>query len=190
MPPAATGRAHRGGRWRENSELKAIRRILTGRTLIFVGATFLLAGCGYRTERPFRTDVKSVAVDIFDTKEFRRNLELQLAEALTKRLEAETPYKLMKKDVADTVLSGEIIEVRQSTIGRDFRNNLPRETSATMVVAFRWKDLRTGQTLIDRPRFVQTVDYVRPLNEDFYHASQRICDRMAERIVEQMMSEW
>jgi len=147
-------------------------------------------GCGYRTDRPFRRDVKTVAVEIFDNKDFRRGLELQLTEALSKRIEAETPYKLAKRETADTLITGEVKEVRQSTLGNDFRNALPRETAATMIVAFQWKDLRTGEILLDRPAFAQTVDYVRPLGEDFYHASQRICDRMAERMVEQMEADW
>ena len=163
----------------------------------FVAAP-LLAGCGYSADREkvIRTTnskserIRTVALDIFQTKEFRRDLETQLTEALAKRIEGETPFKLAKKDRAGTILTGEIIEVRQSTIGRDFRTVTPRETAATVIVSFQWKDLRTGEVLMDRPRFVQTVDYVKPLGEDFYHASQRAMDRLAERIVEQMESDW
>lgn len=150
----------------------------------------LLVGCGYRTERPFPKNVRTVAVEIFDSKEFRRGLELQLTEALAKRIESETGYRLAPRERADTLLTGEVKDVRQATLGRTFSANVPRETSATMVVAFQWKDLRNNQVLVDRPNFVQTVDYVRPAGEDFYHASQRIADRMAERIVEQMMADW
>lgn len=157
---------------------------------IFAPAVLLGAGCGYRTDRPFRRDVKTVAVEIFDNKDFRRGLELQLTEALAKRIESETPYRLAKRETADTLITGEVREVRQATLGDDFRTALPRETAATMIVAFQWKDLRTGQILLDRPAFAQTVDYVPPLGENFYHASQRICDRMAERMVEQMEADW
>lgn len=159
---------------------------------IGIAATLALSGggCGYRTDRPFRRDVKTVAVEIFDNKDFRRGLELQLTEALAKRIESETPYRLAKRETADTLITGEVKEVRQATLGDDFRTALPRETAATMIIAFQWKDLRTGQILLDRPNFAQTVDYVPPLGENFYHASQRICDRMAERMVEQMEADW
>ena len=110
-------------------------------------------------------------MNIFESKEFRRGLELQLAEALTKRIEAESPFKLAKKEIADTILTGEILEVRQASLGRSFRTVTPRETAATLVVSFRWKDLRNGEVLVERPTFVQTVDYIKPLGEDFYHAS-------------------
>lgn len=156
----------------------------------------LLGGCGYSTDRAayYRTTnsqnqrIRTVALDIFESKEFRRGLELQLTEALAKRLEAQTPFKLAKKAWADTELSGEVIEVRQGTIGRDFREGRPRETTATIRVAFQWKDLRTGEVLLDRPNYVQTVDYIRPVGEDFHHAMQRAMDRLSERIIEEMQT--
>ena len=167
-------------------------------SLTILWVAFLgVAGCGYSFDRSetFRTTnadkdrIRTVALDIFQSREFRRGLELQLTEALAKRIEAESPFKLAKKGRADTELSGEIQEVRQSTIGRDFALVRPRETAATVIASFQWKDLRTGEVLLDRPRFVQTVDYIRPLGEDFYHAMQRAMDRMAERIVEQMYAD-
>lgn len=155
------------------------------------------AGCGYSSDRNqiFRTTnsnndrVRTVALDIFESREFRRGLELQLTEALAKEIEAKTPFKLAKKDRADTALTGQILEVRQGTIGRDFAQVRPRETAATVVVSFQWKDLRTGEVLVDRPRIVQTVEYIRPLGEGFRHAMQRDMDRLAERIVETMESD-
>ncbi len=164
------------------------------------GLLFLtsLAGCGYSADRgdAFRTAnaredrIRTVALDIMESREFRRGLELQLTEALAKRIEQETPFRLAKKNRADTILTGEIREVRQATLGRQLDSATPRETAATVVMSFQWKDLRTGEVLVDRPNFVQTVDYVRPLGEDFYHASQRAMDRLAERIVEEMQSDW
>jgi hypothetical protein len=164
---------------------------------IFVGVVCGgISGCGYTTDRAAvvrttnsRSDrIRTVALDIFESKEFRRGLETQLTEALAKRVESDTPFKLVDKKRADTMLTGEIREVRQATIGRDFRQARPRETTATLVVSFQWKDLRTGEILVDRPNFVQQVDYIRPLGEDFYHASQKGIDDLAERMVEQMQT--
>lgn len=157
-------------------------------------AVLLCTGCGYSTDRSelIRTSnsrndrIRTVAVDVFESKEFRRGLELQLTEALAKRIEQETPFKLAKKERADTLLTGVIKEVRQSTIGRDFKTVRPRETTCTVILSFQWKDLRTGEVLVDRPTYVQTVDYIRPLGEDFYHASERAMDRVSERIIEEL----
>lgn len=160
-------------------------------------AAVCIVGCGYTTDRnaQFRTEntsgrpIKTVAVPIFESREFRRDIELQVTEALKKRIEAETPFKLANLDRADTVLEGEVLEVRQGTIGRDFVTVRPRETAATLIVRWHWKDLRTGEVLVNRPRFVHTVDYIRPVGEDFYHAMQRASNEMAERIVEDMLDD-
>ncbi|MFO0972951.1 MAG: LPS assembly lipoprotein LptE [Phycisphaerae bacterium] len=169
----------------DRSHPRLFRAVVLAATL-----TVVATGCGYRAERPFPSGIQTVAVEIFSSREFRRGLELQVTEAVAKRIEAETPYKLARRDSADTLLTGEVKEVRQGTLGRTFSANVPRETTATLVVAFQWKDLRNGRILVDRPNFVQTVEYVRPLDEDFYHASQRLADRMAEKIVEQMEADW
>ena len=193
-----TAATHRMEKWRRSEpggkEWRGVRRI--GLTLGVCGLA-VLTGCGYTTDRTkvYRTSntqknpIRSVAVDVFGSREFRRGLELQLTEAVKKRINTDSPFRIANKDYADTILTGEIKEVRQATIGRDFQNAQPRETAQTVVVSFQWKDLRTGEVLVDRPNFVQTVDYIRPLNEDFYHASQRNMDKLAERIVEQMESD-
>lgn len=165
--------------------------------LSVLSSGFLAVGCGYSSDRAavFRTvnsdgdQIRTVALDIFESREFRRGLELQLTEALAKHIEAQSPFKLAKKSRADSILTGQIQDVRQGTIGRDFEQVEPRQTAATVVATFQWKDLRTGEILVNRPRFVQTVDYIRPVGEDFHHAMQRAMNRMAERIVEEMYSD-
>jgi len=150
----------------------------------------VVAGCSYSTDRPFRSNVCSVAVKPFGSKEFRRRIEMDLTEAVKKRIMMDTPYKLRDEKVADTVLTGEVLEVREGTMGRDFKCNLPRETSLTLVVKFQWKDLRTGQILVNRDRWIQTYDFSRPVGETEWTGIQGAVDRMAETIVEQMESEW
>ncbi|MBN1344946.1 MAG: LptE family protein [Phycisphaerae bacterium] len=153
----------------------------------------LSSGCGYSVgaRSEFRTDIKTVHVPIFQNKDFRRGLEFQLTEALIKTIELHTPYKTTSnKGRADSVLTGQIIEVRQGTMGLDFKTHLPRETQATVVASFNWKDLRTGKVLVDMPLITQSVDYIEPVGENFYEASQEAMNDMAERIVEKMEKPW
>ena len=68
--------------------------------LFFVlSACFLLCGCGdtgvYSNESLFEDDVDSVYVEMFDSLSFRRGIEYELTDALAKRIEAETPYKVI-----------------------------------------------------------------------------------------------
>jgi len=150
----------------------------------------LAGGCGYTTERPFRRDVTTVHVEPFASKAFRRRIEMNLTEAIKKRIQMDTPYRLADKGIADTELTGEVLEVRQATLGRDFRSNLPRETHLLLAVRFQWKDLRTGKVLVKRDRWIQSFDYARPVKETEFIALQGAIDRMAETIVEQMEADW
>jgi hypothetical protein len=164
-------------------------RTAVGLTLA-AGAMLLATGCGYSTKRPFSDDVQTVHVKMLHSKEFRRDLEFALTEALVKRIEMDTPYKIAPLETADTVFSGEIIEVRNRTIGDDFKTQLPRETSSTIVVAYRWKDLRTGRTLAQHPRFLWTTHYIPPVGQSFSTGMVRGLDQMAEAIVETMETPW
>jgi len=161
------------------------------RQLAVVGLTAIwLTGCSYQTDRPFPSNVKTVHVEPFKSRVFRRRIEMRLTEAVKKRITMDTDYRLADQSKADTVLFGEILNVKQGTIGHDFVLNQPRETQLTLVVSFQWKDLRTGEILVDRPRWLQTFDYSRPVGEREVDALNGVCDRMAEQIVEEVMSEW
>ncbi|MCG3137066.1 MAG: hypothetical protein HJJLKODD_00908 [Phycisphaerae bacterium] len=150
----------------------------------------LLSGCGYSTQRPFPTTVDTVYVEMFQNRDFRQDLEYQLTEAIAKRIEMDTPYQLATREKAHTMLSGEIVEVRQNVLGNDPRTDLPRETAATFILSYRWQDLRSGKILAERQLFPFTTTYIRPVGESFYDASVRGLDGVAQQLVETMESPW
>ena len=152
-------------------------------------AAALPIGCGYSAQQPFRDDIQTIHVEMLHSKEFRRELEFQLTEALVKRIEMDTPYTIAPRESADSVLSGEIMEVQQRVFGTDFDTDLPREKGVTLVMNWRWKDLRTGR-LRDVPRQVYTTSYVPPVGEELDTAMVRGLDGIAEQIVEAMEMEW
>ncbi len=159
--------------------------------MLFAGlACGAATGCGYSTDRPFRDDIQSVHVEMFHTKDFRRDLEFALSEALAKRIEMDTPYRLARRERADSVLSGEILQVRQATLGADFRRDLPREMALTVVARWRWKDLRTGEILREQPRTVYTTTYIPPVGETFQTGAMRGLEGLAEQIVAAMEKDW
>jgi len=159
-------------------------------TLVAGLAVVVCGGCSYSTERPFRSGIKTVHVEMLESREFRRELEFQLTEAIIKRIEMDTPYRIAPQSTADTLFSGEILEVRQRVLGNDFNTGLPREKGATVVMRYRWKDMRTGGVLVERKRFVHSVEYIPPVGETFAKGMVRGLDDMAEAIVETMESDW
>jgi hypothetical protein len=160
---------------------------------LLIGALGVLAGltgCGYRSDTLFRTNVNTVYVDMFESKEFRRDLEFMLTEAVKKRIGTDTPYRLASKEKADTILKGEVLEERQAAFAPDSETRQPRDKQMTLVVRVEWKDLRNGQVLVDRPLLLQSVDYLPPAGESEKFAQQKGIDRLAARIVAQMYNDW
>lgn len=163
----------------------AIGRWLAG-ALLAMGA----AGCGYSTESLHRSTVRTVYVEMFQSKEFRRGIEFQLTEAIRKELDRSTPYRNEARAKADTIIEGEILEWRESTLGSDPITDRPRQTAASLAIRFRWQDQRTGKLLVDQPRLVTTVDYARPTGENVYDARENAVNQLARKIVQAMESPW
>jgi len=147
-------------------------------------------GCGYRSDNLFRTDIRTVAVEIFESREFRRDLEFMLTEAVKKRIGADTPYRLAPRAKADTILTGEVLEVRQAAFAPDYATRLPRDKQLTLVVRLKWKDSRTGKYLIDDRLQLQAVDYLPPAGETEVFAEQKAVDLLAAGIVRRMYDDW
>ncbi len=165
-------------------EFRAIRLFIV---LLTVAAT---SGCGYSTKRPFSTDIQSIHVEMFQSKEFRRELEFRLTEAIVKRIEMDTPYRIAPRRTADALMTGEILSVANRTFGDDFDTNKPREIGSTIVVRFRFQDLRTGDILAQRLRFVYQTSYIPPVGETFDQGMSRGLEGLAEKMVEAIESDW
>ena len=163
------------------------------RRLVLVLLTVVAAacpGCGYSTKRPFSTDIQSIHVEMFQSKEFRRELEFRLTEAIVKRIEMDTPYRIAPRRTADALMTGEILSVDNRTFGDDFDSDLPREIGSTIVVRFRVQDMRTGEILAQRRRFVYQTSYIPPVGETFDQGMTRGLEGLAEKMVESIESDW
>ncbi len=147
-------------------------------------------GCGYSAVRPFASDIQTVHVETFHSREFRRELEFRLTEALVKRIEMDTPYRIAPREKADAVITGEILTVQNRTFGDDFNLDRPREIGSTVVVRYRVQDMRNGDILVDQPRLIYQTSYVPSVGETFSQGMTRALDGVAERIVESMESPW
>jgi len=169
---------------------------------LFATLALLLAGCGYskpgdpsanswyQWKSLYREDVKSVAVPIFKNKSYDRGVEFSLSKALVNEVEMRTPYKVMPRDHADTILEGEIVSVSRQTISSDSRADIPQEQLYIVRINFVWKDLRSGQILCERRNFEQTATFYPTLAEDQFVGSQQNCEKLALGIVQEMQANW
>jgi hypothetical protein len=147
-------------------------------------SVMFFAGCGksvngYSNDWLYPSNIETVYVEMFDNESFRRGLEYELTDSLAKRIEAETPYKIVSdRDIADSVLSME----RQT--GR------PLEQQADVVAVVNWKNLKTGQFLIENISVKEAMSYSFWLQQGYDYGSTVAANRLAERIVEKMQTKW
>jgi hypothetical protein len=180
--------------------MKAIKSLLATTCL----SALLAAGCGYTQSGEYngskqggyqwhslyREDIRTVAVPIFRNKSFTRGVEFQLTKAVINYMESSTPYKVVSRDKADTILEGEITQVRSDTISVDSRTTLPQEQAIRVSVNFVWKDLRTGKILAQKKGFEQDTTYFPTLGESAYVGKQTGMEKLAMAIVQQMQADW
>ncbi len=158
--------------------------------LLTAGLLAGTCGCGYRQGDIYRPCIQTVHVEIFASKEFRRDLEFRLTEAIEKHINRDTPYRLAAQEKADTILKGEVLEERQAAYAPDYQSRQPREKTLTLGVRVQWKDLRSGRMLVDQPVELQSADYVPSEGESEAFAQEQAIDLLAARIVAMMYEDW
>jgi hypothetical protein len=148
----------------------------------------LLTGCGYTAESLHPAGIRTVAVPIFQNKDFRRGLEDDLTKELVKAIELRTPYKVTTQERADTVIIGTIDSFSESVLTQDNRDNIT-EVQMSMYITYQWKDLRTGR-VIHSGAPMQSWYYASKEGQTLRSATSTAVQRLAERIVEDMEKDW
>lgn len=145
---------------------------------------------GYKWRSLYREDVRTVAVPVFGNRSFERNVEFDLSKAVVNYIESNTPYKVVPKERADTILEGEVTRVEIDTISNDNVIAIPQEQLLTLRVNFTWKDLRTGRVLAERKGFEQSGAYYPTLGEGRFVGAQQNVERLAVAIVQELQADW
>jgi len=178
----------------------------TGLTLVLAAGLWVaagLTGCvewdgdgqgAYTLRNQYRTEVESIYVPIWTRGKdvYRRNLEFRLTEAIIKRIQMDTDYRITERARADSELVGRILSVEQSVLGFNPDSGDPREMEVVIVLSFAWRDLKTGKVLVDEPNLRVTGTYIpeSPLSEDFFQGSQDVIEKASRRVVEHMEADW
>lgn len=162
-------------------------------------ASLLHAGCaGYQVgnDTLFRPDIRTVYVPIFQSSSFRRQLGERLTEAVVKRIERTTPYKVVHTPNADSVLTGRIVSDTKRIITEDAFDE-GRDVEVALRVEVSWTD-RAGRLIGDG--FAQplapvlfiggTGHFVPEAGQSLATAQRNAIDRLAKQIVEQMEMPW
>ncbi len=169
--------------------MKTIRQSII---LALLAAALLSAGgCGgYQNGWPYPQQIQTVYVEMFDTGSFRRGHEYVLTDAICKRLEAQTPYKIVSdRNIADSVLSGQM-SIGTSVLATDYYSGKPIERETLVSVSVTWKNLKTGQLLISGEKVYASGTYSSQLGQTFDSAINQAVNKAAVRVVELMENPW
>lgn len=159
-----------------------------------------LAGCaGYRfgTRSLYNPNIRTIYVPIAINDAWRHNLGVQLTEAVQKAIELKTPYKVVATPGADSTLTCRVTSEAKRTVTEAVTDE-PRAVEELVTVQLTWLD-RRGNILMENrfiPEgefayyFMQSADFVPEGGQSMAVAQQRLLERLAEQIVQQMESRW
>ena len=162
---------------------------------LFVCVCLSFCGCSglksYSNEGLYPEDVGSVYVEMFDNRSFYRGVEYELTDALAKRIEVQTPYKIVSdRNRADTVLSGQIVDIDESMLSAELETGRALEKQVDVQAVVNWKNLKTGELLIDHLSVSASASYSPWQNQGFRYGSTLAANKAAERVVELMEKQW
>lgn len=161
--------------------------------IFIIGIFVFFSGCmkGYSRGWLHPDDINTVYLEMFDNRSFWRGVEYDLTDALGKRIEADTPYKIVTdRDKADTIIGGQLQSVGQSVLAMERERGRTMEKEVNLSAMVRWKDLRSGEMLLNNKRILASFSYSPRLGQDFKYGSSLAANKLAERIVEAMEKGW
>lgn len=148
---------------------------------------------GYSASPLYRRDVRTIAVEMFDSREYRRQWEFKITEAVAKRLQLETGWRIVHPSKADTLLTGELITIGAYVLSEQPDSGGIFEFQTSLSIRWRWKDLRTGRILFERtdanPELAYAFNYPQ-LNEGLNFSLDAAVDGAARKVVESLRKDF
>ena len=163
----------------------------------------LLTGClgfGYHVgaKSLFGHDIQTVYVPIFESDVDRNGIAERLTEAVCKRIEAKSPYKVVGRPDADTVLIGKIESSKRAVTLHNSRFGDVRQQQGTLSVYITWKDRRNNELRQfeaipwnESSATVRVTNHLLPeYGQSAATAEMEQIDRIADQIVGMMEIPW
>ena len=141
--------------------------------------------------------VRTVYVPTFTSSSFRRDVHLQLTEAVQKEILTRTHFRLAKEFDADTRLTGRIVEIRKGVLG-ETRFDDPRQLEYSVAIEVIWEDLRSGQILAQQQfpvtaqmtQLIATAQMTPEIGQSRASAEHEALSRLSQQIVDMMEMPW
>lgn len=170
---------------------------------VWLSLSFLLGistGCAnYRwgTQGLYRSDIRTIHVPIVRSDSLRPDLGVRLTEAIQRRIEERTPYKIVSDSTADSTLVCRLTSDSKEVVTEN-ANDDPRVLRTVLTVDCSWTD-RRGLVLMENRilppgetsfYFAQNASMVPEAGQSIVTSQQRAMERLADHIVDQMEARW
>jgi hypothetical protein len=155
-------------------------------------------GLGYQAgSKPlFGEDVHTIYVPLFTADPTRKHLAERLTEAVCKRIEERSPYKVVSRPNADSVLQGRIVQKSQQVRVVDEFND-PRQKTGTLSIEVQWRNRREqelGSSILSWNEGTAGTSATDFMVAEFGHSQltseQKQIEGIADKIVGMMEMPW
>ena len=147
---------------------------------------------GYSSSSLYPKQYQSIAIPIFQNSTMTRDVEFMLTDAIIKEIQVRSPYRVVDKHVAETILTGTITSLKLSTLSRSRTTGLDNEVLFKVVIDFEWYDQVNGNRIVGRKNFASSAVFIpsRPSSEPLEIGQFAVVQQLASDIIDQMQASW
>ena len=157
------------------------------RQLICVAFVFVLvSGCGYSQKSLIDRKINTIYISIFENNTFVRGIEFDIAKAVKDEIMSRTSLRIVQKDSADVIMTGEIGGSAQAALSQS-RDNIV-ESSVSISASVTLLDTRTGRTMGGGAG--GGAAFIVDRGENVQSATEEAIANLARVLVDNLEEEW
>ncbi len=157
------------------------------RQLICVAFVFVLvSGCGYSQKSLISRKINSIYITTFENNTFMRGIEFDIAKAVKDEIMSRTSLRIVQKDSADVIMTGEIGGSAQAALSQS-RDNIV-ESSVSISASVTLLDTRTGRSMGGGAG--GGASFIVDRGENVQSATEEAIANLARSLVDNLEEEW
>ena len=157
------------------------------RQLICVAFVFVLvSGCGYSQKSLIDRKINTIYISIFENNTFVRGIEFDIAKAVKDEIMSRTSLRIVQKDSADIIMTGEIGGSAQAALSQS-RDNIV-ESSVSISASVTLLDTRTGRSMGGGAG--RGASFIVDRGENVQSATEEAIANLARVLVDNLEEEW
>lgn len=166
--------------------------------ILFLVAAITLSGCSYSRKTVLPRNIKTIYVETVKNKleveeiyAYQQGLEMDITNAVIRRLQQDGTVKVVKKENADAILKTDLLAFEQEGLRFNQLEEV-KEYRLFVVVKLRLVDAKTGDLIWEEPNFTGDNEYyvssVTSIGEQ--KAAMDAVERLAYNIVDRIVEDW